>query len=222
MASSTVSAPAVPGAGVVDLWQVPLAGRIDDDVALLSSPERARLVLRSGASRRRFARSHGALRRIIGGYDGIAPAAVEVYAPYGAPPRVRPGLQVSLAHSDDVALIAVASAQVGVDIEAIAAGEDEDLHELAELTLSDRELERFRSIRPDARPESWVRSWTRKEAWLKAHGRGLGDQALRDVDVTQDSVEQHTLIDLNFADGYVGALALAHPEPRIRWKELQL
>ncbi|HEX4033593.1 MAG TPA: 4'-phosphopantetheinyl transferase superfamily protein [Solirubrobacteraceae bacterium] len=198
-------------------------GDVDDDVALLSLAERERFGVRAGLVARRFARAHAGLRRIVAEYQGVAPRAVEMVAPYGRAPRTAVGdLELSLSHSDGVALVAVASTPVGVDLEAVAVadGAGDDLESMAELTLSPRELARFRATATEAQARFWLRSWTRKEAWLKAHDRGISEQALCEVDVSAESVDAHTLIDLAPAGPFVGAIAVAHPRARVVWKEL--
>jgi hypothetical protein len=53
--------------------------------------------------RDRFAISHGAMRQVVGRYLGCDAAEVPIDSCYGVPPRVA-GLQLSLAHCDDLAL----------------------------------------------------------------------------------------------------------------------
>jgi 4'-phosphopantetheinyl transferase len=216
-----------PSKGTVDVWRVGLTlgcdADIQEDIALLSHDERVRLGLRQGIVRRRFARTHAALRRILATYEGVAPDAVELSACYGRAPQTRAGPQLSLSHSGDIALIAVAAAPVGVDVESleVAEGMGADLEEVAEMTLSDRELRILSESAPQMRAVAWLRSWTRKEAWMKANGFGLADQSLREVDVSRNMLAGHTLVDLTPADGYVGAVVLAHPRVRVNWKELR-
>jgi len=214
-----------PPSGTVHLWRLKLdaPGELDTDVALLSAAERDRLSLRSDRGARRFARAHADLRRVLATYRGGASDAVDLLAPYGLAPRVIAGdLELSLAHSDDVALVVIATTSVGVDLEAVTVANraGEDLDAMAELTLSDRELAVFRATPLKERPMFWLRSWTRKEAWIKANGRGVCDQILADVDVTAATLEGHALIDLAPVPGYAGALAVASCSATVTWKEL--
>ncbi|MEA2230448.1 MAG: 4-phosphopantetheinyl transferase [Solirubrobacteraceae bacterium] len=216
-----------PSAGTVDVWRVDLAvdcdADIDGDIAVLSHNERVRLELRHGTVRGRFARAHAALRRIVATYEGVAAAAVEVSTPYGSGPQTRTGLELSLSHSHDIALVAVAATPVGVDVESLFVAErvGGDLVDMAEMSLSDRELEILSESAPHLRPVAWLRSWTRKEAWMKANGSGLADQSLPEIDVSRTTLGGHTLVDLTPAAGYVGAVALAHPRVSVNWKELR-
>lgn len=205
--------------GGVDLWRVPLDGDEGPYAAILSAPERDRLERRCGAARRRFAVSHGALRRIVAAYQGCAPEAAGLSTPYGQPPRADGGLRLSLSHCDDLALVAVACVSVGVDVEALAAAEDEDLDDLAELALSELELANYRAVPRSARARCILRSWTRKEACLKARGEGVGDRALAEIDVSTDRFGGLTIIDLDAGPEYVGAVALARSPTHMTWKE---
>jgi len=212
--------------GTVDVWQLPLdaAGDVDEDVALLSPAERERFRLRAGVIARRFARAHAGLRRIVADYCGVAPGAVDVLAPYGRAPRTASGdLELSLSHSDGLALVAVASTPVGVDVEMLATtdGAGDELESMAEMTLSPHELALFRATAPEGQARSWLRSWTRKEAWMKACGRGIADQVLSEIDVSADSLNAHALVDLVPGGAFVGAVAVAHPSVRVVWKELR-
>lgn len=221
MAIETITQPA---AGTVDLWRVQLdeGEDLQADLSLLSDEELVRLAKRSGAARKRFIRAHAALRRVVAAYGSSPPRAEDVVAAYDAPPRSVPGLELSLTHCGDLAVVAVSTTALGVDIEATSVADEagNDLDGMAELTMSDAELAQFRLISPSHQPREWLRAWTRKEAWLKAHGRGIDRQALADVDVTHDSVDAVALIDIVPGFGFVGAVALAHPEVHVTWKEL--
>lgn len=216
-----------PSLGKVDVWRVdlrlPRGHDLDEDLAVLSYEERLRLALRHGDVRRRFLRAHAALRRILATYEGVAPAEVKVSTPYGFAPEMCAALRISLSHSEDIALVAVAATPVGIDIESlgVAEGAGDDLEGMAEMTLSNRELQLLHESALHLRPVAWLRSWTRKEAWVKANGSGLADRILAEVDVSEETLAGHTLVDLTPADGYVGALALAYPRVRVNWKELR-
>jgi 4'-phosphopantetheinyl transferase len=114
--------------------------------------------------RRRYLRAHAALRDILGSVTA-APldfALHEKGKPYLA---LAPEIRFNLAHSRDVALVAVAlDVEVGVDIERV------------------RPLTEYAAIAQRYFPEGYTaptsvreffRHWTRFEALLKAHGAGL-------------------------------------------------
>src|SRR5690349_14278544 len=116
----------LPGPTDVHLWRIPLSADVDRLVASLSSAELERLARCQGNRRARFAISHGAMRQVLGRYLQCAPAAVPLIAEYGTAPSV-PGLCLSLAHCDRLALLAVSDTPVGVDVEAIDDADDDDL-----------------------------------------------------------------------------------------------
>ena len=218
------SAPSPPPVGVVDVWRVPLdRADHDDTYAVLSRSERRRLRLRSGPSALRFAHAHAGLRGVLATYLDSPPHAVRLHARYGEPPRLGAApFAISLAHSGDLALVAVARTAVGIDIESLdhAPGDTAELEWMAALTLSDAELAALYASPAHERAVAWLQSWTRKEAWLKAQSRGIGDQPPARIDVSADLVEWHALVDLVPATGYVAAVALAHPSVLVDWKEL--
>lgn len=212
---------ALPGPGEVDVWRVELTGDTGYCAGVLSDAERSRLARRCGDARRRFIRSHGALRDIAGVYLHTRAGAVELDCAYGAAPWVPGGLRVSLSHSEEVALIAVARCLVGVDAEALAAAGDDDLDDLADLVLHPRELAAYERAGVAQRPRAFLRLWTRKEAVLKARGEGIGDRLLSELEVGGSTCGGLSLADLDLGSGtpLVGAVALDHPEVRVTVRE---
>ncbi|WP_399082635.1 4'-phosphopantetheinyl transferase family protein [Streptomyces sp. BBFR2] len=159
----------------------------DDGTPLLDARERHRAAaLRRPADRALYIAVHAELRRALGAVLGTAPHAVELVrlacpgcgGPHGRPAVAGPAgaaVHFSLSHGDGLALLALASAPVGVDIERVpaartAADAAEALHpaERAELAR----------LPADGRPAAFARCWTRKEAYLKATGEGLSGTAL--------------------------------------------
>ena len=114
--------------------------------------------------RRRYLRAHAALRAILGSVTStpLEFALHENGKPYLAS---APGIHFNLAHSREMALVAVArEVEVGVDIERV------------------RPLTEYAAIARRYFPEGYTeptgvrqffRHWTRFEALLKAHGAGL-------------------------------------------------
>ena len=122
--------------------------------------------------------AHGILRQLLGGYLA-APAAGLSFSTqaFGKPTLVpaasRPTLAFNLAHSGDVILIAVTSGrEVGVDVERIRP--DLDMAAVAQTHFSRQEVAALNGMPLEERTEGFFRCWTRKEAYLKARGDGLG------------------------------------------------
>jgi 4'-phosphopantetheinyl transferase len=208
-----------PRANTVEIWPMPLVGDAERYVRGLSPMEKARLGRRRGAEADRFAIAHGTMRQILGRYLGCGPSAVPLRARHGEAPQI-PGLRLSLSHSEEFALLAVSHSTVGVDVEDLSVSEDGDLTGVAELTLSPRELAALEHVNPLERGRAWLRSWTRREAVLKARPDALTHRSISDLDVTQDTVLDLSVGDLDIGTRYVAAIASGLTEPNIVWKEL--
>lgn len=176
--------------GVDDLhvWAVPLSGDAEPHVAVLSANERERAARFHFADhRRRYEIGHGALRRILGAYLGRAPQAVEfVFGPRGKPFLAESlaghhGPYFSLSHSGKLALIGVASAEIGVDCEKVR--RLESYVAIAEKHFSRDEFAGLMRVPEAERLFAFYRCWTRKEAYIKALGEGLA-MALDTFDVS--------------------------------------
>jgi 4'-phosphopantetheinyl transferase len=214
----------------VDVWAVSLAiDTVDGDI--LSAAERERRDHLVGDQRLRFERRHAALREIASRYVGASPAEVALVAERGEKPRLVDGsFALSLADSEALALVAVARARVGVDVEPVGDLPLPELDDLAAFTLSERERVAWRTAADPLL--AYQRSWTRKEAYLKAIGEGLdrhlavevevsaGSEAPRLLSVAGQTVSGWTLMDLDPAPGFVGALAIEHPAPKLRTRAL--
>ncbi len=187
-----------------------------------------------GLHRDRFVAGRSLLRILLGRYLGVVPAAIEFTAgingkPALAGPFTQCALEFNLAHSENLALLAVTRAgPVGVDVE--AARPLDDFVELVERFFSPRERWLFRRLPDDQKPAAFFNLWTRKEAWLKATGEGIagllnrvevsflpGEQArLLEVPRKLAAGRSWQLCDLSPAVGFVGALALGAAELRVR------
>jgi 4'-phosphopantetheinyl transferase len=166
--------------GTIDLW------RIDLDAASVSAhPSRGCLsydelqraeVYRDELGRARFLASRVAVRHILAGYLRASPASL-VFAPgpYGKPgltsPQVRPPLHFNLAHSEGLALCAVAHVEVGVDVEKIRPGAE--IEDVSSQMLSQEELAPLQALNAKDRRDALYVLWTCKEACAKATGLGL-------------------------------------------------
>jgi 4'-phosphopantetheinyl transferase len=143
--------------------------------SLLSPQERER----AGAfllplPRRQFIVARAALRTLLGGSLGIAPAAVRFALNAHGKPSLDPAcdLRFNVSHAGDRALIAIATGfDVGVDVE--AQRRVDDLASLAASILCAEDLEHWRAAETKEGPAAFFRIWTCKEAVAKAIGCGL-------------------------------------------------
>jgi len=136
--------------------------------------ERARL-LKSALIRSRFIAGRGMLREILGGYLDVDPADVRIATGEQGKPFVADGamdLRFNLSHVDDLLVLAVATGvEVGIDIERIAV--DKPVHDMARLAFSRREQEELYAMPASQQIRAFYRCWVRKEACLKASGKGF-------------------------------------------------
>ena len=178
--------------------------------AWLCGAERRRASrLRFERDRRRFVAARARLRQLLGARLGVAPQAVEIaYGGRGKPALARrfagSGLRFNLSHSEGVALYAFSRAgEVGVDLEALRALPEAD--RIAARVFAPRERATYLALAPRHRPLAFLRLWTRKEAFVKAHGAGLS--------MPLDSLDVSGLAGVrSFAPlpGFIAAVAL-HP-----------
>ena len=176
--------------------------------------------------RRHFTTGRGALRTILASYLGLRPEEIRfTYTNYGKPllSGANEALRFNLSHSHGLALLAVTlGREIGVDLEFIRDNLERDGELLAERFFSPREVAALRSLPAALRREAFFHCWTRKEAYIKAHGMGLS-LPLDQFDVTLHPDEPAALLatrpdpteaqrwsmrSLLPADGYVGALAV--------------
>ena len=142
--------------------------------AVLSAEERSRAgQFRFERDRRRYTARRGILRELIGSYLACDPAAVAfVHNAYGKPALAQGDLRFNLSHSHGVALYAFCQgADVGCDIERRDAKFAAE--QIPERFFSREEVRVLRSLPVHEQTQGFFNCWTRKEAYIKAVGRGL-------------------------------------------------
>lgn len=191
--------------------------------------------------RHRFIVGRAALRKILASYLREAPARIPFdYSSRGKPSLggrfAQSGIHFNLAHCENLAVLAVArQPYIGIDLERVRPLDG--VLEMAPFFCSARESAQFQSTPLTRREEAFFRIWTRKEALLKATGKGIGD-GLDRVEVTFLPEEpprlvaapddlaafsaQWTLQELTPAPGFIAALAFPSRPAAIccwQWKE---
>jgi 4'-phosphopantetheinyl transferase len=144
----------------------------------LTDDERARAArFRFSRDRERFIACRGQLRELLAVYLHTHPRMLQFSAnEFGKPSLARrtharlPSFNVS--HSRDLALYAVTSGTaVGVDIEHLRTMDD--MLSLSRRYFTPREQRKIESRSEEERELAFFECWTRKEALLKAWGRGV-------------------------------------------------
>jgi 4'-phosphopantetheinyl transferase len=192
------------------------------DASVLNAEERQRATaFVHSRDRIRYTVAHTALRRVLGACVGLAPEAIVLGrdicpccgGPHGRPVLTDPPfpLHFSLSHGGDLVMLGVASEAIGVDVEPVSARNSVDdlaavLHpaeqaELAALPAADRQA-------------GFTRVWTRKEAYLKGIGTGLGRDLAADYLGTTGRAAPPagwTLTDVPTIPGHAAACAVQGP-----------
>ncbi len=159
----------------------------------LSVDERMKVArLRDREGQKRYVAARSILRDILASYLDIPASQVRFsYGEYGKPELEGQSgsekLRFNLSHSHDVALIAITrNREIGVDLEEIRPDLADD--DTARFFFSWHEIACWRSIADSAKTLAFFNCWTRKEAYLKATGRGFaaGCGNSFDVSVTSD------------------------------------
>jgi 4'-phosphopantetheinyl transferase len=210
--------PARSGAAAIErdqvhLWRLRLdqpARVVSDLRATLSDDERGRAERAATAlAGGQFVVARGALRTVLASYLGRDPRQLAfAYGPRGKPTLVGDdGLRFNVAHSHGLALLAVARARdLGVDLERVRPLPAAEA--IARRFFSPRERGALDALPPGRRLDAFLSLWTRKEAYLKATGGGLGwGRALAAVDL-EDGLDGWTVRELTPARSFRAALVV--------------
>lgn len=200
----------------------PLTEMISDErSAVLNHDERERAMrLLSPLHQQRFIASHVILREILGLYLHADPAILQfAYNSYRKPTLAAPfasSLQFNISHSEDLAVYAITrSGDIGIDIEKIGPGYKSDI---AERFFTSAEIAALAALPPSQQAVGFYRVWARKEAIIKANGKGLSQELSSFSVAVEDRLEtilteenSWTLIPLAIHPAYAAALASAEP-----------
>jgi len=177
--------------------------------------------------RSQFIVSRAALRAILSRYLHINPSLLRFeYNPYGKPSlTIAQGgntLRFNLSQTRGIALIAITkNREIGVDIEAI--NPKFPCLKIAERFFSPLENSVLHSLPEHLQPTAFFTCWTRKEAYIKAVGKGLSiplnefdvtlapgePAALLNVKQNPDEASKWSLIELISSSDMVAAVAVA-------------
>jgi len=175
----------------VELWWGSAAAarpRIPELLPLLDADERRRAErFRVDGGRQRFIAAHAMLRCLLGGRVGIPPQRIElVTGPRGKPALAAGGAaspHFNLAHSGELAVVAMASRELGVDVEILRPFPRAGRFAARFFASSEQQ---WLQAKPEAeRGHAALTLWTFKEAYLKAVGSGIA-MPLASIEVDPD------------------------------------
>ncbi len=222
----------------VHVWCVPLTASPPELQRLrqfLSRDEQARAErFLFEKHRHRFAVGRGYQRELLARYVHAAPASLAFQYEGLGKPRLtdsteNAGLCFNFSNSGDLGLLAITlNAELGVDIEKIR--ELSDMSGLANRFFCVEEAEFISAQEGRDRLAAFFRCWTRKEAYLKAIGKGLtvplnrvvvsteadGPAEIISIGDSASKATQWRLAHLQPAAGYIGAVALPRHGDAIR------
>jgi len=172
-----------------------------------------------------FTIAHAALRSILARYLSVSPTKIEfIIDPQGKPRLAAASgesLRFNISHSGELAVIAVASRELGVDVECIK--ENFGFEEVAEHFFTAREVAALRALPSHLQRRAFYQCWTCKEAFLKAKGTGLSGE-LDEVQIVLDgesaridaNVPGWSLKEIDVRDGYAAAVVSAGEPAEVR------
>jgi 4'-phosphopantetheinyl transferase len=147
-----------------------------DLIQLLSADERYQASrFRNSIHRTRFITRRAFLRHVLSQYCEVPAREITFsYSAYGKPLLRYPtsNLRFSLSHSEHLAACAVTwDREIGLDIEKVRT--IPDISDIARMFFSAHEREGLARLPANMRNLAFLNFWTRKEAYLKAVGKGL-------------------------------------------------
>jgi 4'-phosphopantetheinyl transferase len=209
---------ALPPAGVVDVWVLDLAApELPHDVLVEAlNVEERRHAERMRVGGREWAAAHGAMRTILAGYLAVPPGSLQFVRTSAGKPRLDgvAGLEFSFAHTDGLALVAVArDRELGVDVE--RENDRTDVAAVATEFLPEVEVANVAQAPSPQRRSAFFAAWARHEARLKLRGQALGEPL--GSDAAPDAVV--VVRPLATRPGFAAAVAAEGEGWRVRMRE---
>lgn len=206
----------VPTHDEVRVWVIPLDAPLQSEAELLAclTPEERERADRYKISkpRHQFVTGRGLLRQILANCLDLSPQAVPItYTGAGKPVLADGGLHFNVTHTDNIALIALATRPVGIDIEQIRNLANPE--GIVERFFSVAECEAYRALPLELRTTGFFRAWTCKEAVIKA--AGLSVMCLGEFDVELNPTRPAVLIAARHPELITTKWAISAWEPAV-------
>ena len=162
----------------INLWYEDVADAASEyrkQWQLLSQNEKARAdSLKNESSRNRFVAVHARLREILGSLVNAVPVQLRIEkTKYGKPYLTDyPDVIFNLSHTaNKLAVVSGFNCELGVDIELCKPRAN--MAGLVERCFAEEELTYWKQLPATLKTQEFHRFWTRKEAFVKAVGRGI-------------------------------------------------
>ncbi|APF18131.1 4'-phosphopantetheinyl transferase [Caldithrix abyssi DSM 13497] len=209
-------------ANEIHVWLLPVE-HSERFMPFLSADERHRAQkFRVPSARAQFVVSRAALRLLIAAYCQLDPAKIQFKLnSHGKPYLENHPIFFNVSHSYDWALIGLSPKfEIGIDIEKMRP--DLNLPQLAGRFFSADEVEQLNSLPSHLYAEGFFNAWTRKEAYIKARGKGLAiplsgfsvslkpsePAVLKSTEHDPQALQQWKLSEIPAPQGYKAALVV--------------
>jgi 4'-phosphopantetheinyl transferase len=156
-----------------------LSSDMVDELSLTLSPSETQRVDRytSALDQRRATVRLARRRQLLADFSGLAPQEVDIVLNSRGKPCFNSStgaiIEMSSSQSGNIGLFAVTRQQaVGVDVESLS--EIPESSRFASWVATTKENKLISALEPSERSRAYLRLWTRKEAYLKATGEGVG------------------------------------------------
>jgi 4'-phosphopantetheinyl transferase len=217
------------GVNDVHIWYLDLnlyLDKLEEFKAILSQEELTKAFkFKFEKHQNRFIITRANLRLILSKYINIAPENIEfIYSEKGKPSLAQNyddlGIEFNLSHSGELALYAVTKdKRIGIDVEKIRT--NCDVESIAKRFFCESEYQFISRLPEGEKQRVFYQVWTRKEAYLKATGEGLGggldtielDLESKDTKIISIKGEEKTsnnwyLYELKMPENYLASLAV--------------
>ena len=223
------------GANEVHIWRLEPEPLVDLSgySALLSSDEQQRAArFRFPYLTRNFIVDHGRMRLLLSAYTGVAPRDLAfTFNEFGKPELANnpASLRFNLSHTNELSLLALCpDSPVGIDVEAVRPMDD--WRDIAQSHFSQSEISALQGTAESDQQNAFFRCWTRKEAFIKAHGRGLSipldsfavslareeTPALLECKWDPEETKRWQFVSLDLGARFAGALAVRGKDRTVR------
>lgn len=226
-------------AGEIHVWRIRLDTPLPTESPLSADELQRAQRLHDGQKRQHFSAGRAAVRKLLGAYTGSPPhELLFACGPHGKPFLPASPLQFNFSNSGELALLAVCrDREVGIDIE--QRDRKLSVESLAAHIFTPGEAAAFRQVPETEQHTALLAAWTRKEAYIKALGRGFS-LPLKSFSVAVPADNEPAVLHLQDATGtphpwqfvplgahpdYLAALAAAGTDWTVRcfdWQQVGL